>query len=211
MGFGFLLFGIPFLFDFQFSLISPESGAPHMILDLFPNFVGFALLFFGLRRLARKDPSFQRLTPLTALLFVTGVFVFLKDTVFFSRFYTVETDARGAYVVTESAAGLAIGFCQHLLIGAFLYFLFSRELALFSALGEEKLAKFSARLPQFVLCEAIAYAVSALLTDAVLPTLLKNAVKVLSALDMILWVFVIWYALIVNLRAAWGIPYEKDE
>ena len=58
MGFGFLFLGVMFLFDSQIALTESDSGALYGIVDLFPDVIGWILLFFGLNALGKKDSGF---------------------------------------------------------------------------------------------------------------------------------------------------------
>ena len=87
MGFGPIFLGIMFLFDAQAGLRAAD-GSVHMMLDLFPDLVGWLLLFRGLTVLSEWEKAFLPLKRPAFLMGMLAAFSLAKDTILFPYFYT---------------------------------------------------------------------------------------------------------------------------
>lgn len=191
MGFGPLFLGLMLLFDTQAGLRAAD-GSVYMMVDIFPDILGWILIFFGLRTLSKKAPSFETLKKPVAFLGVLSVFSLAKDTVLYSSFYT----AAGA----QKTAGEAFDFCDHILTLVFLYFLFSKMVPLARKYGEDKLAVHHRTIPTVVVAEGVCHVLSRVLQ--ILPVEeLKKAGQIVSRLDYLFWIFLIWFAVITMVRS----------
>ena len=144
MGFGFLFLGVMFLFDSQIALTESDSGALYGIVDLFPDVIGWILLFFGLNALGKKESGFALLRRSALILLVLSLVSLAKDTLFFSSFYEVGNGKQGF-------AGNLLDDFEHLATLFFLFVLYRKTSYVCHVRGEEKLSRFHALVPK--LCE----------------------------------------------------------
>lgn len=191
MGFGPLFLGLMFLFDAQMGLRAAD-GSVHMIVDIFPDIIGWILIFYGLVTLTRKAPDFEAMKKPVVFLALLSVLSLSKDTLLYPHFYT----AAGA----QRLPGEVFDFCDHLLTLAFLYFLFQKMVPLARKYGEDKLAVHHRTIPTVVLAEGVCHVASRFLQ--ILPVeALKKTGLIISRLDYLFWVFLIWFAVITMVRS----------
>ena len=193
MGFGALFIGFMFLYDFQIGLRASEGASAYAILDIFPDAIGWILLFAGLTVLAKKFDSFRFLRNTTVFFFVLSVFSLVKESFLFSVFYSSE----GVQIL----AGECFDVCEHFLTLGFIYLLFQKTAPLCRKYGEDKLSRSHELMPRIALVEGALFAcIFAFrflpLTNNVLPYM-----NVISRLDFLFWVFLIWYGTITLFRS----------
>ncbi len=193
MGFGAMFLGFMFLYDFQIGLRASESEGAYALLDIFPDAIGWCLLFFGLRALAKKFDSFQFLKNSTVFFFVLSLFSLAKETFLFSVFYTPEG--------RQIFAGQCVDACEHFLTLGFIYLLFQKTAPLCRKYGEDKLSQSHQLLPRIALVEGILFALILVLKLFPLPQDMLSYVSVISRLDFLFWVFLIWYGTITLFRS----------
>lgn len=191
MGFGPLFLGLMFLFDAQAGLRTGD-GSVYMMIDLFPDVLGWLLMFRGLVTLSRKAPSFEKLKKPAGFLGLLSVFSLAKDTVLYSRFYT----AAGI----QKTPGEIFDFCDHLLILAFIYFLFKKMVPLARKYGEDKLAVHHRTIPTVVVAEGVCFVLAKILPLIPAEEFAKAGL-VVSRLDYLFWIFLIWFAVITMVRS----------
>ena len=80
MGFGPVSIGFMLLFDLQTALSHESGGQVYAVIDIFPNVLGFILLFWGLFRLTKEDRAFLPLRNASLAMLFFSVFSLLKDT-----------------------------------------------------------------------------------------------------------------------------------
>ena len=192
MGFLPISLGVMLLYDLQIGLRAP-GGEVYAIVDVFPNVLGLALILWGLIRLAKRAGPCKTEIICDACMTLFSVFVLVKDTLLYARFY-----AGG----TESAAGQCVGFCQHILLLGLLTLVFRKTGSVLSDLGEAKLARAHIRMTSFALMEGLVYVVCFILGMIGTAGFLLTFLGVLRMLDMLLWLFIVWYGGINQLRAA---------
>ena len=191
MGFGPLFVGFAFLFDFQLGLRHPGEETAYAMLDIFPDVIGWLLIFWGLARLAKKAEEFAFLRNSALFFLVLSLFTLAKDTVFFSAFYTENV---------QCFAGEAVDFCVHLLELGFIALLARRCAALCRKKGEDKIALSHAALPGIALCEGILFAIARSSRFLSLPAGALSVVRVVSMLDYVFLVFLVWFGAIALFR-----------
>ncbi len=191
MGFGPLFLGLMFLFDAQAGLRA-DDGSVYMIIDLFPDILGWFLIFYGLVTLSKKAPSFEKMKKPVFFMGLLSAFSLAKDTVLFSHFYT----AAGL----QRAYGEVFDFCDHLLTLAFMYFLFKEMVPLARKYGEDKLAVHHRTIPTVVLVEGVCFVLSKALSLVPVEKI-ANVGIVISRLDYLFWIFLIWFAVITMVRS----------
>ena len=121
MGFGLISIGVMFLFDQPIYRTHPGETAPYMMIDLFPDAIGWVLLLLGLYRLSRKKEEFLPLFRATAFFLPASVLLFFSETLFFPSFYPDFTALRHGAFPTE-----LLNLLLHLGELLFLFFLFRR-------------------------------------------------------------------------------------
>lgn len=193
MGFGAMFLGFMFLYDFQLGLRLPGSDSAYAMLDVFPDPVGWILLLVGLGTLSKKAEGFELLKKSTFFFLPLSILTFVKDTFLFSSFFSPQGE--------QSVAGSLVDLCEHLLILGFVYVLFQKTSALCRKKGEDKLSRFHALLPRFALTEGVLFLLSTLLRYLPLPQGVLAASLVLSRLDFLFWVVLIWLGAIALVRA----------
>lgn len=191
MGFGPLFLGLMFLFDAQAGLRAAD-GSVYMMIDLFPDILGWLLMFWGLVTLSKRAPSFEKMKKPAAFLGLLSVFSLAKDTVLFTRFYT----AAGM----QKIPGEIFDFCDHLLTLAFMYFLFKNMVPLARKYGEDKLAVHHRTVPTVVIAEG-AFFVLAKILSLISTDQIAKAGVIVSRLDYLFWIFLIWFAVITMVRS----------
>ncbi|MBR2616041.1 MAG: hypothetical protein IKC69_05130 [Clostridia bacterium] len=197
MGFGPMFLGIMFLYDFQLGLRHPGAAEAYAMVDIFPDLVGWILLMIGLRALSRKTEGVQIPYRMTFLMLVLSLFTLAKDTLFFSTFY--QNNA-------QLLAGEAVDFAVHLLELAFLVLLFRQTKTVCRKRGEDKLSYTHDTVPGIAYTEGAVYVLSFFSRLLPLPEGARGIVSVLSSLDLIFVVFLIWYCVIALFRTMRRIP-----
>lgn len=192
MGFGALFLGIMFLYDFQVGLRLSGEEAAYAMLDLFPDVIGWILIFVGLNRLAKHVESLAPLKKFSLLFIVLSLVTLIKDTLLYNTFYAENT---------QLFSGEVLDFCVHLLELAFLARLFSQTAVFCRKNGEDKLAVSHANVPRIAAAEGFLFVLARLLRLLPLPGGVLPYVNVISVLDFLFLVFLIWYGVIAMLRA----------
>ena len=193
MGFGALFLGFMFLYDFQIGLRASESEGAYALLDIFPDAIGWILLFFGLRRLCKKSDSFSFLKKSTLFFLVLSVFSLVKETLLFSVFYS----KNGIQVF----AGECFDVCEHLLTLAFIWLLFQKTAPLCRKYGEDRLSQSHLLVPRIALVEAVLFVLVMIARFLPLPQSANSYINVISRLDFLFWVFLIWYGTVTLFRS----------
>ncbi len=193
MGFGALFLGFMFLYDFQIGLRGSDGEGAYAILDVFPDAIGWILLFVGLNILSKKFDSFRFLRNTTAFFFVLSLFSLVKESFLFPVFYSQE----GKQVF----AGECFDVCEHLLILGFVYLLFQKTAPLCRKYGEDKLSRSHELVPRIALVEGVLYSFISVMRFFPLPDGVLPYVNVISRLDFLFWVFLIWYGTITLFRS----------
>ena len=192
MGFGPLFLGIMFLYDAQIALRHGTSDAEaYVMIDIFPDVLGWILLLVGLNSLKKRAEGFEMPFRLGGLMLLLSLFSFAKDTVFFSAFYSENV---------QSFAGEAVDLVIHLLELLFLLLLFRPMPALCRKKGEDKLALSHSKVPGIIYCEGVIFLLVKLARILPLPASFDYTLAVLSRLDLIFLVFLIWYGVITMFR-----------
>lgn len=196
MGFGAIFLGIMFLYDFSIPLAHSGSSTAYLALDIFPDFFGWILLFFGLRKLSQKAAGLEKLRFAPIPMFLLSIFSFLKDTLWFSAFYKVEENR-----ISQGAVGVSFEVLLRVLEVAFLVLLFAKTSQFCRKKGEDKLSLSHQTTQRIAMVEGGLYAISRLglllpLTDA-----MAKVFTVLSQLDNLFFVFLVWHAAIGMVRA----------
>jgi hypothetical protein len=193
MGFGAIFLGIMFLYDFP---ITVARGSTYLALDIFPDFAAWILLYFGVKALAKKAEGLEKVRRMPLLMLPLSLLVLLKDTAFFSSFYTVTEQA-----VSQNIAGIAIDVCIRILEMGFLMVLFDASARFCRKKGEDRLSRSHGMTRRIALVEAVLFSVSRLGVLLPLQGELKNLFYVLSQLDSLFMVFLVWYGTIAMVRA----------
>lgn len=191
MGFGALFLGYMFLYDFQLALRHPGASEAYAMVDLFPDLVGWILIWFGLRTLSKKAEGFDRLSRLPLFFIALSVLTLAKDTFLFNSFYSVNV---------QSFAGEAVDFCVHLLELGFSVLLFGKTAKLCRKCGEDKLFRSHSNVPRIAMVEGILFTVARTARLFSLPVSAIAALNVVSMLDFVFTVFMIWYGVIALFR-----------
>ena len=192
MGFGALFLGIMFLYDFQVGLRLPGEDVAYAMLDLFPDVIGWILIFVGLNRLEKHVNGLAVLKKVSVLFIALSLVTLGKDTFFYNAFYA--ENAQGLF-------GEILDFCIHLAELAFLAQLFSQTAVLCRKNGEDKLAVSHANVPRVAAAEGFLFVLARGLRLLPLPQSVLPYVSVISILDFLFLVFLIWYGVIAMLRA----------
>lgn len=199
MGFGALFLGFMFLYDFQIGLRPSESEGVYALLDIFPDAIGWILLFVGLNILSKRFDSFRFLRNSTVFFFVLSLFSLVKESFLFSVFYF--QDALYAQSGTQIFVGECLDFCEHLLTLGFIYLLFQKTAPLCRKYGEDKLSRSHELVPRIALVEGALFVTAFLLRILPLPRGILPYANVVSRLDFLFWVFLIWYGTITLFRS----------
>ncbi len=193
MGFGSLFLGFMFLYDFQVGLRAEGSEGAYALLDIFPDPIGWLLILLGLLTLSKKAEGFGTLRRFPVFFLALSVFTFLKDTLLFNLFYTPEG--------VQNFVGSTVDFCEHLLTLAFFYLFFTQTALLCRKQGEDKLSRSHAMVPRIAMTEGALFLLARLGSYLSLPTSLEKVFLILSRLDFLFWVFLVWFAVISLVRA----------
>lgn len=196
MGFGAIFLGIMFLYDFPITLARSGSASAYMTLDIFPDFTGWILLFFGVSSLAKRAKGLEKLRLATIPMFCLSLFSLAKDTLWFSHFYVVSENR-----IHQVFAGVAVDVCTRLLEAAFFVLLFRASAAFCRKKGEDKLSSSHSMTPRIAIVEAALFAISRIGVVLPLTPEMTAVFNVLSQLDNLFMVFLVWYAAIAMVRA----------
>lgn len=195
MGFGALFLGIMFLYDFPITL-AKSGGDAYIALDIFPDFVGWILLFFGARALAKHVKGLEKLRFLPLFMLALSLFSLAKDTLLFSSFYRVTEEG-----VRQVFAGVALDVCTRILEMLFFMGLFGASATLCRKKGEDKLSASHSMTRRIALVEAVLFGVSRIGLVLPLTKEMSQVFTVLSQLDNLFMVFLVWYGAIAMVRA----------
>ena len=193
MGFGPLFLGLMFLYDFQIGLRHAGAESAYALLDIFPDAIGWLLILIGLNTLSKKAEGFDFVKKSTPFLLILSLFSLAKDTLLFNTFYI----SGGK---DQILAGKAVDFCEHLLTLAFLYLFFLALSRFCHKNGEDKLSASHSMTSRIALTEGALFIVAQASSLSFLPQGLKSAILILSRLDFLFWVFLIWYGVIAVIR-----------
>ncbi len=188
-----MFIGFMFLYDFQMGLRAPGSEEAYALLDIFPDVLGWLLLFWGILRLSQRKEAFLPLKPMA--LFMTGVSVLTlaKDTFLFDLFFTSQGQ--------QNTVGLVLDGCEHLFTLAFVWLLFQKTQVLCQKCGEDKLSRFHAIVPRIAVTEGVLFLISSLLRLFPLQGIAVAVAQIISRLDFLFWVFLVWFGTIALFRA----------
>ena len=193
MGFLPISIGIMLLYDFPIALSHPGSTEPYAVLDIFPNVLGFVLILFGLIRLSKKGTACKPEMVYALCMTLFSGFVFTKDVFLYRFFYSAEGQ--------ESTAGRCVTFVQHLLILGFVALLFRKTASVLSELDETALSRLHKRVPLFVAMDAVIFLLAFLLSLFNISGM-ETVSRVAQILHMLLWIFIVWFGGVNQLRAA---------
>jgi len=193
MGFGMLFLGMMFLYDFEIGLRGADSTQVHAVLDIFPDLLGWILILFGLRALAKHTEKAQGIKNVPLFFLIVSVLTLLKGTVLFPFFF----QSTGI----QSFAGEAVDLSVHLLELAFLYCLFSVTAVFCRKKGEDKLSTSHGMVGRIVLVEGCLFLISKIAGFFSLSGTISQVFLVISKLDYLFWVFLVWYGVIALCRA----------
>ena len=190
MGFGFLFIGFMLLYDYE--IVLAADGVGYLALDIFPDVLGFLLLFLGLRKLCRKGEDFAFLKKASLFLLPLSVLMLVKGTLLFPAFYDAATGKMGL-------AATALDVCMRLLKLAFTYLLFQKTAAMAFRLGEPKLSSHHGLIPRIAMVDGVLYLAStALRTFA--PQSLLTLTSTVTILELLFWVLLVWFGAICLFR-----------
>ncbi len=189
MGLGFLFLGFMFLFDFETALSHADSAEVYMLIDIFPDVIGWVLILIGLFLYARKHAEFASLKVFAFPMLAVSVFTLLAGTLWYPVFYT-----GGMRIAFLSYLAHAVHFAE--LVFSFLLFLKLQPIC--EKEKEPKLASSCRLMRTFVVTEGILYLLSFVLRLAL--TSAKVAILA-QRLDYLFWVLVIWFGAILLLRS----------
>jgi len=193
MGFGSMFLGFMFLYDFEVALSGAGGAVPRAVVDIFPDPIGWILLFFGLWKMSKKYSDFIFLKQASVFLFAFSLLGVLKNTVLFSTFFTEKG--------IQNFAGESLDFVEHLFTLGFVWLLFQKTSVLCRKKGEDKLSSAHGMLPRIAMTEGILYVLGFALTKIPLSESVRPAVVILSRLDFLFWVFLIWFGVVSLIRA----------
>ena len=117
MGFGAIFLGIMFLYDFPIPV--GKGGTAYMAPDMFPDLIGWILLFFGVSALAKKASGLEKIRFFPVPMMVLSALSILKETLWFTAFYTYAENR-----ITQNFAGVSIDVCTRLAEMMFFVLLF---------------------------------------------------------------------------------------
>lgn len=193
MGFGPLFLGVMLLYDFQIVRTPEGSQAAYAVIDLFPDLIGWILIWFGLRALSKHLDGLDKLRAFPAALFALSIFDFAKGTLLFSRFFAPDG--------TQSLVGESLDLCVHLFELLFLFLLFRKTEAFCRGCKDHKLASSHALVPRIVMTEGVLFLLAKIGAVFSLQGIAAQVFAILSKLDFIFWVFLVWFAAIALFRA----------
>lgn len=190
MGLGLLFVGFMFLHDSQIALRN-SAGEIHMIVDIFPDLLGWILLFFGLYKLCKREERFALVRNLCLPMLALSLFTFLAETAFYPVFFP--NGANGAVIEI-------VRFAENILIAVFSFLLFKEMVLFCQKEGEEKLANCFRYGKGFAVTEAVLYLAAQIARFSV-PEDMKTLASGLSVCYYLFWIFFIWYSVIQLFRA----------
>lgn len=193
MGFGAMFIGFMFLYDFQMGLRAPGSEEAYALLDIFPDVLGWLLLFWGIYRLSQRKEMFLSLKAIALFMTVFSVFTLVKDTFLFDWFFSPKGE--------QNATGLLLDGCEHFFTLVFVWLLFQKTQVLCRKCGEDKLSRFHAIVPRIAVTEGALFLLSALLRLLPLQGTAVAVAQIISRLDFLFWVFLVWFGTIALFRA----------
>ena len=187
---GALFCGVMFFFDFQIALRG-EGESVHAVLDLFPDPVGVLILLGGIFYLASREKRFASLRVPVLVLLPCSVFITLKNTLFFSTFYTVDG--------TQNGIGQASDLVMHLVKLVFLILLLSVSAGTCRDREENLLASRFVTARHLCVVQGVLMLAQRLLT-LVLPETAKTVLGVLSLVAYLFWIALLWLCVITLVR-----------
>ena len=194
MGFGAIFLGIMFLYDFPIPV--GKGGVAYMAPDIFPDVIGWILLFFGVRALAKKASGMDQIRWIPLPMMVFSALSLLKETLWFHSFYTY-----AEHQITQNLAGVSIDVCMRLVEMAFFVLLFLRSAVFCRKKGEDKLSNAHRMVPRIAIVEGVLFALSRIGLVLPLTKEMAGVFNVLSQLDNLFMIFLVWYAAIAMVRA----------
>jgi len=192
MGFGLMFLGLMFLYDFPI-VLRESTGAAHLCLDLFPDIIGWIAFFFGTKSLKKHTKNIEILQKSTLFFMGFSLFLLAKDTLFFRAFYSPDG--------LPNTAGTLLDLCDHFFTLVFLYLLFQRTANFVRKKGEDRLANHHEMIPRIAVTEGILFLSSRVLRALPLTEELSAGAEILSRLDVLFWIFLIWFGIISLIRA----------
>ena len=189
MGLGFLFLGFMFLFDFETALSHTDSAEVYMLIDIFPDVIGWVLILVGLFLYAKKHAEFSSLKIFALPMLAVAVFTLLAGTLWYPVFYVngVGNAFLSYFSIAVHAAELVFSFL-----------LFSKLQPICEKEKEPKLASSCRLMRIFVCTEGLLYALSLVLRLALRGAM---AAVLVQRLDYLFWVLAIWYGAILLLRS----------
>ena len=194
MGFGAIFLGIMFLYDFPIPV--GKEGTAYMAPDMFPDLIGWILLFFGVSALAKKASGLEKIRFFPLPMMVLSALSILKETLWFTAFYTYAENR-----ITQNFPGVSIDVCTRLAEMAFFILLFGRSAVFCRKKGEDKLSNSHQMVPRIAIVEGVLFALSRIGLVLPLTKEMAGVFNVLSQLDNLFMVFLVWYAAIAMVRA----------
>ena len=178
-----------------------------MTVDIFPDLLGWILLFFGVSALAKHTKGLEKLRFMPLGMMVLSALSLLKDTLWFSNFHVTEKilltedGSKTTYSIAQNMAGICFDICNHLLEVLFIILLFRVSALVCFKKGEEKLSASHKNVPKIAAVEGLLYLVSNVALLFPMSKGLTQAFTVLSRLDNLFMVLLVWYAAIAMVRA----------
>lgn len=194
MGFGAIFLGIMFLYDFPIPV--GKDGVAYMAPDIFPDLIGWILLFFGVRTLAKNAAGLDKIRFFPLPMILLSALSILKETLWFSAFYTYAENQ-----ITQNLAGVSIDVCTRLMEMTFLVLLFRRSAVFCRKKGEDKLSNSHQMVPRIAIVEGVLFTLSRIGLVLPLTKEMADVFNVLSQLDNLFMIFLAWYAAIAMVRA----------
>ena len=194
MGFGAIFLGIMFLYDFPIPV--GKDGVAYMAPDIFPDLIGWILLFFGVRTLAKNAAGLDKIRFFPLPMILLSALSILKETLWFSAFYTYAENQ-----ITQNLAGVSIDVCTRLMEMTFLVLLFRRSAVFCRKKGEDKLSNSHQMVPRIAIVEGVLFTLSRIGLILPLTKEMADVFNVLSQLDNLFMIFLVWYAAISMVRA----------
>ncbi len=194
MGFGAMFLGFMLLYDAQIALRHQGEETVYAILDIFPDALGWILLFVGLKALTEKAEQFRFLRNSTLFFLVLSLFSLGKETLLYSVFYSSDGS-------TQVLSGAVFDVCEHLLTLVFIYLLFQKTAALCKEKREKKLSSFHNAMSFFVIGEGVLYVLAKVARLVFTAETTAVYVNALSMLDFLFWICLVWYGAIALFRA----------
>ena len=194
MGFGAIFLGIMFLYDFPIPV--GKDGVAYMAPDIFPDLIGWILLFFGVRTLAKNAAGLDKIRFFPLPMILLSALSILKETLWFSAFYTYAENQ-----ITQNLAGVSIDVCTRLMEMTFLVLLFRRSAVFCRKKGEDKLSNSHQMVPRIAIVEGVLFTLSRIGLILPLTKEMADVFNVLSQLDNLFMIFLVWYAAIAMVRA----------